>query len=636
MSVHYEGHGVTVHHGDALDVLRTIPDASVDSVVTDPPYGLSFMGKEWDKPTPRAELAACVECGNDDPTEGWLVCSDCLETLGDEAPRRRAGRGHGGRDMLGHVSANWHDKGTHSRGYADNDNAAFQAWCQQWAAECLRVLKPGGHLLAFGGTRTWHRLACAVEDAGFEVRDSIAWLYGSGFPKSLDVSKAIDSRAKVNDETKRRIALVAEVIRTHREAKGMERAAVSLAVVGTPSGACWNWEHQQLPSVEMWPAIKATLDIGDEFDGLIEGDRAQFIAAERAVIGTRTTGIGTGKGSVAYIADSDNRDVTAPATDAARKWAGFGTALKPAFEPVVVARKPLAGTVAANVLAHGTGALNIDGCRVAADWDTDPNRRGWQGGNSAEGASATVDFGTTGARTSQPRSGRWPANVILDEHQAAALDEQSGTLTSGKMKPTHTTADRQVFGQNAAGGYTTMETYGDSGGASRFFKVAEFDHRDEDPLEECPDCLDEIAAMRGDIGDHCPLPVDDLDARFRYHAKAPKRERPVVDGTAHPTVKPLALMRWLVRLVTPPGGTVLEPFAGSGTTVEACIVEGFQCVAIEKGDEYLPLILERIARQGRARIEAEVVRKVDPEQEVAEFDAYIRDSLFNITGEETA
>lgn len=470
MSVHYADATVTLHHGDCLDVLRSLPDASVDSVVTDPPYGLGFMGKEWDKPTLRADFTACVECGNDDPTEGWLVCSDCLEKLGDAAPKRPVVPAHGGRDMLGHVSKNWNDKGTHSRGYADNDNAAFQKWCKQWAAECLRVLKPGGHLLAFGGTRTWHRLAVAVEDAGFEVRDSIAWLYGSGFPKSLDVSKAIT---------------------------GTQRG------YGGNSGAI----------------RRATMG-----DGYVESGRQ----GNRDGAGRRDTGLN------AHALDL---------TPDAEQWQGWGTALKPAFEPVVVGRKPLVGTVAANVLTHGTGALNIDGCRIEGAYQS-------PAGGEPVTTNDVYGSGLGVGRGAHDR-GRWPANVVLDESQAQALDEQSGALTSGKMQPTHTEAARSVYGQNASGGYTTMETYGDTGGASRFF----------------------------------------------YVAKADASERPRVNGTAHPTVKPLALMRWLVRLVTPPGGTVLEPFAGSGTTVEACIVEGFHCIAIEREADYLPLIEARIARR---------------------------------------
>ena len=538
----YEGHGVTLHHGDCLDVLRSLPDCSVDSVVTDPPYNLAFMGKAWDD----------------------------------------------------HASA-----------------VGFQQWCELWAAECLRVLRPGGHLLAFGGTRTWHRLACAVEDAGFEVRDSIAWLYGSGFPKSLDVSKAIDKRANVNDETHRRIALVAEVIRTHREAKGMERAEVSRAVVGTPSGACWNWEHQQLPSAEMWPAIKRALDISDEFDGLIEGTRAQFIGAERAVIGKRTTGLGTGRGSVAYITDSENRNITAPATPDAERWQGWGTALKPAFEPVVVARKPLAGTVAQNVLTHGTGALNVDGCRVGDGGGTtkgNPPKGESNGiyGNGINGACEIVDLG----------KGRWPANVVLDESQAAELDRQSGESRDGVAVK----RNRPEEGRSAYEASSYMITdrsredhgYGGAGGASRFFPT--FRYEAKAPKSERPRYKREggsdNATTYGQMKKReCNVCGSRANSAGGKHSGKPwptcghgdwswvEQQSARDEYVAHPTVKPLDLMRWLVRLVTPPGGTVLEPFAGSGTTVEACIVEGFQCIAIEREADYLPLIRQRIDRR---------------------------------------
>ena len=239
---------------------------------------------------------------------------------------------------------------------------------------------------------------------------------------------------------------------------------------------------------------------------------------------------------------------------------GFSTTLKPAFEPVVVARKPLVGTVAANVLAWGTGALNVDGCRIehrdADDLATSQAKN--------PGRSDTVTSGVYGAGRPQQSvntAGRWPANVVLDESQAEALDEQSGESTSQGGSRTASRSATRGATQGASnggmqGGYNfgaggDYQSYGDSGGASRFF----------------------------------------------YIVKADASERPRVNGTAHPTVKPLALMRWLVRLVTPPGGTVLEPFAGSGTTVEACIVEGFQCIAIEREADYLPLIRQRIDRR---------------------------------------
>ena len=737
MTIHYQGHGVTLHHGDCLDVLRTLPDASVDSVVTDPPYGLEFMGKDWDGADGFRRSLNPNDAGRD----------NAFGRSSRTSPEYRAG-------------------------------TLFQEWAEAWSRECLRVLKPGGHLLAFGGTRTWHRLACAVEDAGFEVRDSIAWMYGSGFPKSLDVSKAIDKRANVNDETHRRIALVAEVIRTHREAKGMERSAVSLAVVGTPSGACWNWEHQQLPSAEMWPAIKRALDIPDKFDGLIEGTRAQFIGAEREVVGL---GQYANRGRVASgsqvdVGDSAASLMTAPATPAAEQWQGFGTALKPghepvvcarkpfntvplgeevdrlhhliggllwlslspakraelaspsspagqhgarcasalvsaatatspdgfaqtgmcsspatastsssiasswssilgalsaltststtstrsstttalttlssllapltspstmppcacltsgssssapsagsdstdewarwlhtlsasvpasaiegtalvvasalaqvaaslsadqgaassadpsattgadaspspAFEPVVVARKPLTGTVAQSVLTHGTGALNIDGCRISMSNEDRAIVNNRSGAGFGTGDTVGANQGRAAGKFTSAPAGRWPANVVLDESQAAALDEQSGDRPGDNpnRKPRQNTAEahnRTVSMGRATEDWTTTG-HADIGGASRFF----------------------------------------------YVAKADASERPRVNGTAHPTVKPLDLMRWLVRLVTPPGGTVLEPFAGSGTTVEACIIEGFQCIAIEREADYLPLIRQRIDRR---------------------------------------
>lgn len=438
---HYTDSTITLHHGDCLEVLRSLPASSVDAVCTDPPYGLEFMGKEWDGADGFRRSLNPNDAGRDNAFGRTSKTSPEYRTASKATASRRQEGGISqatGPSFLGGLNPkclicdHWQRGSNPCKCEAPEWTQerlvrlhSFQEWCEAWSRECLRVLRPGGHMLAFGGTRTFHRLACAVEDAGFEVRDSIAWLYGSGFPKSLNLV----------DET-----------------------------------------------------------------------------------GERT---------------------------------GWGTALKPAFEPIVVGRKPLAGTVAANVLAHGTGALNIDGCRVG-DGERpliEMDRRQMDGASVYSGS---ADGSTTGSRfAGMTTSGRWPANVILDESQAEVLDEQTGSLTSGKMLPTHTDAKREVFGQNADGGYTTMETYGDTGGASRFF----------------------------------------------YVAKADASERVRVNGTAHPTVKPLDLMRWLVRLVTPPGGTVLEPFAGSGTTVEACILEGFQCVAIEREADYLPLIVQRINRR---------------------------------------
>ncbi len=394
----------TILHGDCLAWLAVMPESSVDAIVTDPPYGLGFMGKGWDELPPGREFAEA----------------------------------------------------------------------------CLRVLRPGGHLLSFGGTRTWHRLAVAIEDAGFEMRDSVAWLYGSGFPKSLNVSKAIDKAAGAT-----------------REVVG------SQVLTGT-----------------------ARKGVGGESHGAARTNGADHVERVATTIA-----------------------LTAPSTPDAVKWQGWGTALKPAFEPIVVARKPLGEpTVAANVLTHGTGALNIDATRVAPTGDCRPRIAEASQETRYTDAGGTNFAALPGVRGGAPE-GRWPANVLLDGDTADALDAQSA-VTKSQGGSRGAGGGNGVYGVIAA----QPDGYGDTGGASRFFPT------------------------------------------FRYEAKAPTKERPKIDGVAHPTVKPLELMRWLVRLVTPPGGLVVDPFAGSGTTVEAALLEGFRVVGIEREAEYLSLIAARIDR----------------------------------------
>lgn len=462
MSIHFANDVVTVHHGDCVDVLGEFPDASVDAVCTDPPYGLEFMGREWDSFRPSASRLRTRVDGRTNPAEGKSV------TTTPEA----------------YVAG-----------------APYQQWCETWAAECLRILKPGGHLLAFGGTRTVHRLTCAIEDAGFEIRDGIDWLYGTGFPKSLDVSKAID-----------------------------KAAGASRKVVGTELG---------LPGYGTRNGLSNHANLND--DGW--------------------HGVDAVHGGVA---------VTAPATDEAKRWEGWGTALKPAREPIVLARKPLAGTVAANVVTYGAGGLNIDACRVESTGES-VNRIGEASAERVYGSGGDFTL-KPGPRGGDP-DGRWPTNVVLSHATTATgvdlcadgcvegcpvaeLNTQSGTLRSGVLAPHHN-AKVSANGSMSGGNYANRikGTFGgDEGGASRFFPV------------------------------------------FRYEAKAGSTERPRDGDTAHPTVKPLELMRWLVRLVTPPGGTVLEPFAGSGTTAEACVLEGFRCIAIEREAAYLPLIVARLSK----------------------------------------
>jgi len=413
-----QGETYTVHIGNNLDILPTLADNSVDSIVTDPPYELGFMGKKWDS----SGIAYSVEL--------WR--------------------------------------------------------------ECLRVLKPGGHLLSFGGTRTWHRVAVGIEDAGFEVRDSIAWMYGSGFPKSLDVSKAIDKAA------------------------GAEREVIGSKVTGRALGGS-NWK---------------------------DGDAG----------------------------GQEEVSITAPATQEAQQWEGWGTALKPAFEPIVVARKPLIGTVAENVLTHGTGGLNIDGSRIGT---TDKWKPLTPKANDSIGT-----FKTNDRIIKQNEAGRWPANVILDEYSAEILDEQSGERGGGygvRGKGGNTYANGKGFA-NTLGETGQVVGYGDRGGASRFFYVAKASKRDRNEgLEELePQRHSDRQNAEGVGGDNPRNRTNEAKQNF------------------HPTVKPTQLMRYLVKLVTPPGGTVLDPFTGSGSTGKAAILEGFRFIGCELTEDYIPIIEGRL------------------------------------------
>ena len=489
---HYTDELVTLHHGDCLDVLRTLPDASVDSIVTDPPYGLAN--------TTSAQVAETITA--------WIA---------------------GDREYLPGGS-----------GFMGKAWDAFVPPVAVWD-EAMRVLKPGGHLLAFAGSRTFDLMALAIRLAGFDVRDSIAWLYGSGFPKSRDVSDAMqrfltDGPQSVEAAARPGIYEVTAFLRAARDAAGWTNRRID-ELFGT-NGMAGHWTtsgtQPAVPSPRQWQALKDSLGFDDSMDELA----ASLASTERPEDWGANGPSDSFPGSL-----SNGRDGAASA-------GGWGTALKPAFEPVVVARKPLAGTVASNVLTHGTGALNIDGCRVEGEPRTthaDGNKR-----TRNDGPTMREGFGIKSEPTPAP-SGRWPTNVVLDESQAAELDRQSGTSTSRRAVLTSSPGDVYAGGKGLPS-HTGEYGYDDAGGASRFFPT------------------------------------------FRYEAKAPTSERPRTGETAHPTVKPLDLMRWLVRLVTPPGGLVLEPFAGSGTTAEACVIEGLRCIAIEREADYLPLIVQRLTK----------------------------------------
>jgi site-specific DNA-methyltransferase (adenine-specific) len=398
---------VTIHEGDCLQSLRTMPDESVHCVVTDPPYGLSFMGKRWDYDVP-----------------------------------------------------------------------AVAVW-----QECLRVLKPGGHLLAFAGTRTQHRMAVRIEDAGFEIRDMIAWVYGSGFSKSMDVTKAIDAQDAVQEQQARRLRFTAWMRSTGISRKQVTEVLQESGLItqnGTMAGHYFAVSAEGQPSIMTREHLEACRHLLGDIPEWVEREcdirsvESQTLKS-REVIGQKSgTQHADGRKSCFDVAAKMVKveiPITAPATEAAKQWQGWGTSVRPALEPITWARKPLIGTVAENLLQHGTGAVNVDGCKVDGE--------------------------------------RLPANFIHDGS-----------------------------------------------------------------------------------GEACDLLGD--AARFFYCAKADSSER---RNSKHPTIKPLALMRYLCRLVCPPDGIVLDPFCGSGTTLEAARLEGFGAIGCELNPEYIADCKERL-KQG--------------------------------------
>lgn len=395
--------------------------------------------------------------------------------------------------------------------------------------ECWRVLKPGGHLLAFGGTRTYHRMTVAIEDAGFEIRDSLHWIYGSGFPKGQDIAKSVDRRR--DDGV--RVRQVTAWLAAARDAVGWTNRMLNDAF-GYKGDRCSHWTTQGkaagVPMPEQWTRLRELLGFDDaEILPLVEelnGRKGLLGEAwgQREIVGQ---GFRVRRESDVQLAalSEGAYDLTAPASEAAQQWQGWNTALKPAHEPIVLARKSTGfNTTVANVLEHGTGALNIDACRTAAGQDYRAKCASVVGIASPRNGDTLGEW--TGTRAdSAHEAGRWPTNILLGHS---------------------------------------------------------------------PDCAERCAPG-------CPVTELAAEARFfpafRYEAKAPASERPrLADGTAHTTVKPLALMRWLIRLVTPPGGLVLDPFAGSGTTLEAAAIEGFPAVGIEMDQPHAELCRERLSK----------------------------------------
>ncbi len=486
-------------HGDCRDQLATIPDNSIDAIVTDPPYELGFMGKSWD-----------------------------------------------------------------ASGIAYN----LTVW-----TECLRVLKPGGHLLAFSGSRTYHRMAVAIEDAGFQIRDQIMWVYGSGFPKSLDISKAIDKSDAAEEQRQRRLRFTAWVRLTGLTASQIDEATQ------TNMGGHYTTSASQ-------PAIMTTehLDavrhlIGDVPDWVEQEARIRSVEsknfASREVVGQRDVPVGHAFAGEVYGGDSSSQtvNVTAPATAEAEVWEGWGTALKPAHEPIVLARKPLVGTVAENVLRFGVGGLNIDGCRVFRDVG-DVSVAGHR--TATFGTQETESGGDGSGGWSQNESGRWPANLIHDgsDEVLELFPETAGGARPAKAnKPT---------GQHYEGGWGTIAE-GEridfpAGSAARFFYCAKASKKDRN------EGLDHLTPQR----------ESDLTADNLPGGDNPRNRTNTPRLNHHPTVKPTELMRYLCRLITPPNGVILDPFTGSGSTGKAAILEHFQFIGIEQDPDYITIAQARI------------------------------------------
>ena len=407
---------ITLNHGDVVEQLKNIDDESIDAIITDPPYNLSFMGKKWDN---------------------------------KGAPKQ------------------------------------FQEWCSAWSAECLRVLKKGGYLLSFGGTRTFHRITSGIEDAGFIIKDCLSWNYGSGFPKSHNISKAMDKKA------------------------GAERKILGLN------------PHQIGRKTDNTTGSLAG-SLGDGYEGKVVGQRQSYI--------------------------------TEPATVESARWEGYGTALKPAWEPIILAQKPFKGTIVNNVLTHGVGGMNIDATRISHNdpeivrktFDsplgmfTNPNRKG------ERGAGPSPD-------------GRWPANAIFDEEAGAILNEQSGECKTGSIKPYTSQGSNSAFIPDKM--HRNFSQPASSGGASRFF--------------------------------YCP--------------KTPKKERNCMGHVEnkHPTVKPIKLMEWLIKLVCPTSEAmgrqpvILDCFIGSGSTALAANRLNVDCIGIDADEESLKTARLRLMNDWR-------------------------------------
>jgi len=570
-------------HGDLFDVLPTLDAESIDSGVTDPPYGIGFMGRKWDTFTPEAGESRIVP----------------NRQIASDNPNLK-GRTRGPASSPSAVEYNRSLEG--QRG--------FQDWTARWATEVFRVLKPGAHLVVCGAPRSHHRMMCGLEDAGFEIRDTLSFLFGQGFPKSLNFGCKCREKplpcshhSKAESERDVRPLFDADVSTTvHVEEEpgevlldGLSQHRVSVqGTAGTEAGDA----RGEQPGVERRQLHRAGEGLPSNSDAgasASAGERLRVGAHPRggddpgppaeAERGSASQGSGPREqrtGQSAYLrlpsrtldGGAPERSTRCERCGGLTEARGQGTGLKPGWEPVVLARKPFKGTYADNFIKYGVGGLNVDGCRI----DGEPWSR-QLAGNVNE--SVVTDFRLKGIDKQSHDLGRWPANVLLDDEAAVMLDAQSGELASGDYTGERSSdKTRAIFGAFAGTGPRVEGGHvGDTGGASRFFYVAKPSREERD------------------------LGCEHLETRQRDDSRKegnpggdnPRNRGLQQRGNFHPTVKPVELMRWLVRLVTPPGGAVLDPFAGSGTTGMACRYELREFIGIEREAEYVAIAERRIA-----------------------------------------
>lgn len=469
-----------IYHGDCLEVMRRYPNNHFTNILTDPPYGLRFMGKSWDHSVPGKEF--------------WV--------------------------------------------------------------EALRICKPGAIMLCFGGTRTYHRLACAIEDAGWEIRDCLMWIYGSGFPKSLDITKTIDKRGGNT------LYWFADFLKTELQKKGIPQYDISkhfLSKNGGITGCVSNWQNgKNVPTPEQFNKLCEILNL--PFNSIHEAER-DFLCKGKS----GSTAIWQSNGGMGDF------DITLPSSQLAKEFQGYGTALKPAYEPIIMAMKPLDGTFAQNAEKWGVAGINIDACRIP----TDDNRArinkvepGFSGGWGVK-------------NTENNELGRWPANTLFDEQAANMLDEQSGITKSSKNKTSDNRYDPGGFCSERGfnGNRTPANSHNDSGGASRFFY-----------------CAKASTAERNSGCEELPLKEGGIKNGSGREFSRTDQYKKIMMNNNHPTVKPVKLLEYLLKLITPPkNALVLDPFAGSGSTLVAAKNLGITCEGIEISEEYCEIAKARIA-----------------------------------------